>query len=224
MIPDQLLDIGESILLCLMMQWSLHFSLGTPLYMAPELVREQPYNHTADLWSLGVILYVASLHLNSLAEISFNLYSTGYVLNFWSTLHVMDSCISVTFRTVSNQSVSSLCLFLPYCLLSLFALQHILTWLKRISNLICSFTLFVFVTLLLFSLAVLQRFIMEYNTISKWIVKLLWFQVPQPLFFFFFCLILSSFPPYFLRPLFCAHTDMNYLLASLHSIQIQYMH
>jgi hypothetical protein len=26
--------------------------------MAPELVREQPYNHTADLWSLGVILYV----------------------------------------------------------------------------------------------------------------------------------------------------------------------
>ncbi|KAJ4976390.1 hypothetical protein NE237_001496 [Protea cynaroides] len=30
---------------------------GTPLYMASELVREQPYNHTADLWSLGVILY-----------------------------------------------------------------------------------------------------------------------------------------------------------------------
>ncbi|MFQ6647321.1 hypothetical protein Gotur_021232 [Gossypium turneri] len=25
--------------------------------MAPELVREQPYNHTDDLWSLGVILY-----------------------------------------------------------------------------------------------------------------------------------------------------------------------
>ncbi|KAG2632043.1 hypothetical protein PVAP13_2NG058746 [Panicum virgatum] len=30
---------------------------GTPLYMAPELVREQLYNHTVDLWSLGVILY-----------------------------------------------------------------------------------------------------------------------------------------------------------------------
>ncbi|KAK8498148.1 hypothetical protein V6N12_066978 [Hibiscus sabdariffa] len=30
---------------------------GTPLYMAPELVREHPYNHTVDLWSLGVILY-----------------------------------------------------------------------------------------------------------------------------------------------------------------------
>lgn len=30
---------------------------GTPLYMAPELVQEKPYDHTADLWSLGVILY-----------------------------------------------------------------------------------------------------------------------------------------------------------------------
>ena len=30
---------------------------GTPLYMAPELVKEKPYDHTVDLWSLGVILY-----------------------------------------------------------------------------------------------------------------------------------------------------------------------
>jgi len=30
---------------------------GTPLYMAPELVQEQPYTHAVDLWSLGVILY-----------------------------------------------------------------------------------------------------------------------------------------------------------------------
>ncbi|CBY30447.1 unnamed protein product [Oikopleura dioica] len=30
---------------------------GTPLYMAPELVQEKPYDHTADLWSLGCILY-----------------------------------------------------------------------------------------------------------------------------------------------------------------------
>ncbi|XP_063610743.1 serine/threonine-protein kinase 36-like [Penaeus indicus] len=30
---------------------------GTPLYMAPELIEEKPYDHTADLWSLGCILF-----------------------------------------------------------------------------------------------------------------------------------------------------------------------
>uniref|UniRef100_A0A1B6D4B8 non-specific serine/threonine protein kinase n=2 Tax=Clastoptera arizonana TaxID=38151 RepID=A0A1B6D4B8_9HEMI len=30
---------------------------GTPLYMAPELIEEHPYDHNADLWSLGCIVY-----------------------------------------------------------------------------------------------------------------------------------------------------------------------
>ncbi|XP_053625231.1 serine/threonine-protein kinase fused isoform X1 [Plodia interpunctella] len=30
---------------------------GTPLYMAPELIEEKPYDHQADLWSLGCIVY-----------------------------------------------------------------------------------------------------------------------------------------------------------------------
>ena len=34
---------------------------GTPLYMAPELIEEKPYDHTADLWSAGAILYELSV-------------------------------------------------------------------------------------------------------------------------------------------------------------------
>ena len=30
---------------------------GTPLYMSPELVQELPYDHNADLWALGCILF-----------------------------------------------------------------------------------------------------------------------------------------------------------------------
>lgn len=30
---------------------------GTPLYMAPELIDGMPYDHSADLWSLGCIIY-----------------------------------------------------------------------------------------------------------------------------------------------------------------------
>ena len=31
--------------------------VGTPYYLAPELVQSKPYSFEADLWSLGVILY-----------------------------------------------------------------------------------------------------------------------------------------------------------------------
>ena len=30
---------------------------GTLLCRVPKLVKEQPYDHTVDLWSLGVILF-----------------------------------------------------------------------------------------------------------------------------------------------------------------------
>jgi len=33
---------------------------GTPLYMAPELVEEKPYNYNVDLWSFGIILFELS--------------------------------------------------------------------------------------------------------------------------------------------------------------------
>jgi serine/threonine protein kinase len=32
--------------------------LGSPLYMAPEIINEQPYNNKVDIWSAGVIAYI----------------------------------------------------------------------------------------------------------------------------------------------------------------------
>ena len=31
--------------------------VGTPYYLSPEQMDEQPYNEKADIWALGIILY-----------------------------------------------------------------------------------------------------------------------------------------------------------------------
>jgi len=32
--------------------------LGSPLYMAPEIIQEKKYDHRVDIWSVGVITYI----------------------------------------------------------------------------------------------------------------------------------------------------------------------
>ena len=32
-------------------------TMGTPVYLSPEIVQGQPYNSATDIWSLGVLLY-----------------------------------------------------------------------------------------------------------------------------------------------------------------------
>lgn len=68
---------------------------GTPLYMAPELIDEQPYDYTADLWSLGCIIYEMLMGTPP--------FSTNSILHLirlitheqiqWPTFH-SESCIS----------------------------------------------------------------------------------------------------------------------------------
>jgi calcium/calmodulin-dependent protein kinase I len=36
----------------------LELSLGSPLYMSPELVEEKEYDNRVDVWSTGVIAYI----------------------------------------------------------------------------------------------------------------------------------------------------------------------
>jgi serine/threonine protein kinase len=36
----------------------LDFVLGSPMYMAPEIIKGQKYNEKVDIWSIGVITYM----------------------------------------------------------------------------------------------------------------------------------------------------------------------
>lgn len=33
-------------------------TLGSPLYMAPEIIQEKAYDQKVDIWSIGVIVYI----------------------------------------------------------------------------------------------------------------------------------------------------------------------
>lgn len=33
-------------------------TLGSPLYMAPEIIKKIPYDQKVDIWSMGVIVYI----------------------------------------------------------------------------------------------------------------------------------------------------------------------
>jgi calcium-dependent protein kinase len=40
------------------LQGGLQENLGSPLYMAPEIVKNLPYDAKVDIWSLGIVAYI----------------------------------------------------------------------------------------------------------------------------------------------------------------------
>lgn len=50
--------------------------VGTPLYLAPELIKRQPYDFKADVWACGVLLYTLCAQKGPFK--GNNIYALGY--------------------------------------------------------------------------------------------------------------------------------------------------
>ena len=58
-------------------------TVGTPLYLSPELLSGQPYDHKTDIWSMGILLYeLAALRVpwrsTSLSQIGHEIVNNKY--------------------------------------------------------------------------------------------------------------------------------------------------
>lgn len=79
--------------------------LGTPNYMAPEIILEKPYSYEVDIWSLGCILYELISCVKPYHDVN-NPFNVMYkVAQYTSPLEYAEDTIKDTFYDKSNRSV-----------------------------------------------------------------------------------------------------------------------
>ena len=71
---------------------------GSPLYMAPEILRQQKYTDIADLWSIGIIMY--------------ELYFNEVPINGYNIIDLMKNLSKFTFSPPTSKICSKSCLTL----------------------------------------------------------------------------------------------------------------
>ncbi len=49
-------DLSESTMLS-NLNYAKTKRIGTPLYLAPEIIKHESYDHRCDIWSFGVVMY-----------------------------------------------------------------------------------------------------------------------------------------------------------------------
>lgn len=93
--------------------------VGTPAYLAPEVLRSKGYNRSLDMWSVGVIVYVSlsgTFPFNEDEDINDQIQNAAFMYppNPWREIsgegkkkNVLGLCLLVKIFVIPNHPVSS---------------------------------------------------------------------------------------------------------------------
>lgn len=79
--------------------------LGTPYYMAPEIILEKPYSYEVDVWSLGCIVYELVSGVKPYHDISNPFSAMCKMAHYTSPLEYANDSIKDVFYDKSNRDL-----------------------------------------------------------------------------------------------------------------------